>query len=93
MSRTILAMLLFAGLGAASLPEPVDAAQTRAKARRAADSQTSERRVAVARTERKSDAARGPELRDRSTYYSRDGKLNGREFFDQLNERSSGAGD
>ena len=94
MTRTIVAMLLIAGLGVASLPEPVDAAQARAKAKRTTDSQPSARRVA---TTQRSDGTYQPiagvtGVRDRSTYYLPDGRINGREFFEQLQERTSGTG-
>ena len=95
MFRTLLAAALIAGFGLASSIEAVDAAQsTSAKSKRAA-SHSSTRRVAVAAS---SDRSRSTStsalpLRDRSTINLANGRLNGREFFDRLNEQSSGAGD
>ena len=95
MSRILLAAVLIAGLGAASWPEPADAAQTtRAKAKRSADAQPQTRRVASAsRTGNEREPIPGlVGLRDRSTIYHANGRINGREFFERLQEQTGGGG-
>ena len=95
MLKTILAAALIAGLGVASAPDPVDAAETASARSKRPTSQPSARRTAVAtRADRgTSSVASSSQLRDRSTFNLANGRLNGREFFDQLNERATGAGE
>ena len=96
MLKAMLAAIVIAAVSGAVTAD-AEAAQTRAKAKRTADSQQSPRRVAVAaRADRAQDRAQNSSptaLRDRSTYYHANGRLNGREFFEQLNERNTGAGE
>ena len=95
MLKTILAATVIAGLSVASASDPADAARGASAKSKRATSQPSARRTAVAtRADRgTSSAASSIQLRDRSTFYLANGRLNGREFFDQLNERSTGAGE
>ena len=94
MYRTTLAALLVAGVAMAAMPESSDAAQTRAKAKRTADSQTVSRRADA--TSRSGDSYQPiPGVvgaRDRSTYYLPNGRINGKEFMEQMQERTNGTG-
>ena len=95
MYKIIVAAVLIGGLGVAALPVPADAAQTRAKVKRAVDGQPVARnapsatRIAGSRISSASQSS----LRDRSTYYQANGRLDGKAFFETLQERSSGAGE
>jgi hypothetical protein len=98
MLRPILGLFIITGfiscLACAVVPEAGAATQSRAKAKRAVEVQPSRTRVAVTpRAATRSEPITGQTgLRDRSTFYQADGRINGREFFDQLQERSNGMG-
>ena len=96
MIRTLVAGLSFAASFAFGLvSEPVDAAQTRAKAKQSADTPRAMRRLnSISRVDgNESAGSRQVALRDRSTINLPNGRLNGKEFFESLQERSTGAGE
>ena len=99
---TTVTTLVFACLAAAfTTMAPISsatAAQSRAQAREAARDQ---RAVARQQSARRFAATTGESrepikgligLRDRSTIYHADGRLNGREFFERLQEQTGGGG-
>ena len=94
MNKWILVAVLIGGLGFGAMPEAADAAQTRSKVKRSAEARPVTRRVATTENagNRGEVIAGLVGVRDRSTYYLPNGRINGKEFFEQLQERSNGTG-
>jgi len=93
MLKAIVAALALAGLAVGAMPEPSQAAsEIRAKSRQAAEKR--QRTAAPSRdvSSQRDSSQVAPRLRDRSTYYSKDGRIDGKEFFDQVNERAPAGG-
>src|SRR5262245_61463990 len=85
--------LVVAGAAGLALSQPAEARSDRAKVKKAHPTHHV-RRTRIAQRDGGWEARpAGPALRDRTTFYHPNGRLNGQEFFDSISDRTTGAGE
>ena len=94
MFRTIALALAVAGGSALVLTEPADAHSGKAKAKPSQKAASYRSLTRVSKRDNTGQAVPGRiELRDRTTFYFPNGRLNGQELFDSIADRAGNAGE